>query len=140
MDMGQRVTPYRRFWANSTLFQLLWNHTVSIVDFPWIQIQCTLKGERVSIVIQTGVKPLPVGEEKFRYDTITDAVSDAAAEEHLLLQCPIPTPGQIQLWLLSGTDGKTLLFRNREQKFAVHKPPPTPFHQFPLSCFLSSTL
>lgn len=53
-------------------------------------------------MIQTGVKPLQMEEEKFRYDTITDAVSDAAAEKLLLLQCPIPTPGQIQIWLLSG--------------------------------------
>lgn len=48
-------------------------------------------------MIQTGVKPLQMEEKKFRYGTITDAVGNAAAEEHSLLQCPIQTPGQTQI-------------------------------------------
>lgn len=41
---------------------------------------------------QTGFKPLQMEEEKFRYDTITAAVSDAAAEKPLALQCPNTRP------------------------------------------------
>lgn len=29
-------------------------------------------------------------------------LSDAAAEKHLVLQCPVQTPRRIQMWLLSG--------------------------------------
>lgn len=39
---------------------------------------------------------------------ITDAMSDATAEKHLAHKCLVQTPGQIQMWLLSGTDWKTL--------------------------------
>lgn len=67
-------------------------------------------------MIQTGVKSLQMEEEKFRYDTMTDAVGDPAAEKRLLLQCRVQTPGQIQIRLLSVMDRKALIVQKEGTK------------------------
>lgn len=101
----------------------VWNHTVQIDNFPWILLQCSLKAERISTVIHQ-VSNL-FKWKKFRDETITDAVSDAAAEKHLALQGPIQTPGQIQMQLVSGMDQKTLIQKGGTKVCSVQTCPHT---------------